>query len=287
MNETVEGKQQNLRQLLTAASERLASTSPSARADAEILLAHCLQKPRSYLFTWPEKEVGQTLAAEFTRLVDARERGVPVAHLTGFREFWTLNLKVTPDTLIPRPETELLVETALTKLAGKQVVLDLGTGTGAIALALACEVPALHIIAADIFPTALAVAKENAQAHAIRNVQFILSDWFDALPAQRFDLIVSNPPYIEVQDPHLAQGDVRFEPPGALVSGDDGLHDIRRIIQDAPQWLANGGWLLLEHGYNQGLAVTGLLCSAGFQAVRCLPDLAGNDRVSLGQWLAV
>lgn len=235
MNETVEGKQQNLRQLLTAASERLASTSPSARADAEILLAHCLQKPRSYLFTWPEKEVGQTLAAEFTRLVDARERGVPVAHLTGFREFWTLNLKVTPDTLIPRPETELLVETALTKLAGKQVVLDLGTGTGAIALALACEVPALHIIAADIFPTALAVAKENAQAHAIRNVQFILSDWFDALPAQRFDLIVSNPPYIEVQDPHLAQGDVRFEPPGALVSGDDGLHDIRRIIQDAPQ----------------------------------------------------
>ncbi|QLQ31652.1 MAG: peptide chain release factor N(5)-glutamine methyltransferase [Candidatus Thiothrix singaporensis] len=286
MNETHKEEQQNLRQLLTAASGRLASTSPSARADAEILLAHCLQKPRSYLFTWPEKEVGQTLSAEFTRLIDARERGVPVAYLTGFREFWTLNLKVTPDTLIPRPETELLVETALAKLAGKQTVLDLGTGTGAIALALACEHPALHIIATDISPAALAVARENAQTHTIHNVQFILSDWFSALPAQHFDLIASNPPYIEVQDPHLAQGDVRFEPSGALVSGEDGLHDIRQIIQEAPQWLANGGWLLLEHGYNQRLAVTGLLRSAGFQEVRCLPDLAGNDRVSLGQWLA-
>lgn len=292
-----------MRELLAEATQKLTGTSESARADAEILLAHCLQKPRVWLFTWPEKEVDPAIATEFRHLLAERGRGVPIAHLTGQREFWTLNLKVTPDTLIPRPETELLVETALSLLPsplegrrrrrlgaglgvrGKRVsALDLGTGTGAIALSIASERPDLPITATDVSPAALAVAAENARTHAIHNVQFILSDWFSALPAQRFHLIISNPPYIEAQDPHLKQGDVRFEPLTALASGEDGLDDIRHLVQAAPQWLENGGWLLLEHGYHQGRAVTALLQAAGFRQVRCLPDLAGNDRVSLGQW---
>ncbi|HRJ53305.1 MAG TPA: peptide chain release factor N(5)-glutamine methyltransferase [Candidatus Thiothrix moscowensis] len=289
------GQGSRVRELLVWAVQQLI-VSESARADAEILLAHCLQKPRTWLFTWPEKEVDPAIRAEFQRLLAERARGVPVAYLTGQREFWTLNLKVTPDTLIPRPETELLVETALSLLpaplageglgmGGKGAALDLGTGTGAIALALATERPDLPITAIDFSPAALAVAAENARTHAIHNVQFILSDWFSALPPQRFHLIISNPPYIEAQDPHLNQGDVRFEPSTALASGVDGLDDIRHLVQTAPQWLENGGWLLLEHGYNQGKAVTALLQAAGFQQVRCLPDLAGNERVSLGQYL--
>ncbi|MDD5393762.1 MAG: peptide chain release factor N(5)-glutamine methyltransferase [Thiothrix sp.] len=284
-----------IRELLANAVLKLQASSESARADAEILLAHCLQKSRTWLFTWPEKEVDSTIATAFMRLLDERSKGVPIAHLTGQREFWTLNLKVTPDTLIPRPETELLVETALlllpSPLEGEGLgvrgysLLDLGTGTGAIALAIASERPDAHVIACDFSPAALAVAQENAHAHHIRNVQFVQSDWFGALPAQRFSLIVSNPPYIETDDPHLRQGDVRFEPLSALASGMDGLDDIRHIIQTAPQWLEAGGWLLLEHGYNQGASVTALLRNAGFQKVRCLPDLAGNDRVSVGQWL--
>ncbi|EIJ33724.1 peptide chain release factor N(5)-glutamine methyltransferase [Thiothrix nivea] len=306
-------------ELLAEAVLQLETVSESARADAEILLAHCLQKPRTWLFTWPEKEIDANIVAEFQRLLTEREQGVPVAHLTGQREFWTLNLKVTPDTLIPRPETELLVETALEIIRrvddcrgnplwlpssragtgacpyvaqvsppigarGAISALDLGTGTGAIALAIASEHPDLHITATDFSPAALAVAKENAHTHTIHNVQFILSDWFNALPARHFDIIVSNPPYIEDNDPHLSQGDVRFEPLTALASGQDGLDNIRKIVSNAPQWLADGGWLLLEHGYNQGVAVTALLRETGFREVRCLPDLAGNDRVSLGQW---
>jgi release factor glutamine methyltransferase len=164
--------------------------------------------------------------------------------------------------------------------------LDLGTGTGAIALSLAKERPDLNITACDFSAAALAVATENAHSNHIHTVQFIQSNWFNNLSPQRFDVIVSNPPYIETNDPHLTQGDVRFEPLTALTAGQDGLDDIRHIVQTAPHWLVNGGWLLLEHGYNQGTAVTTLLQTAGFQQIRCLPDLAGNDRVSLGQWLA-
>lgn len=278
----------NNQELLADATLTLQATSESARADAEILLAHCLQKSRTYLYTWPEKVVDSNTEATFRQLLAERLRGVPIAHLTGQREFWTLNLKVTPDTLIPRPETELLVETAISLLpAGSSAILDLGTGTGAIALSIAHERPDLQVTACDFSAAALAVASENAQTHHISNMQFIQSNWFSALPSQHFDLIVSNPPYIEADDPHLAQGDVRFEPLTALASGQDGLDDIRHIVQSAPQWLANGGWLLLEHGYHQGKAVTTLLQAAGFQQVRCLPDLAGNDRVSLGQWQTV
>ena len=277
----------NNQALLADAVQQLQTASESARADAEILLAHCLQKSRTYLFAYPETAVDSLTEASFRELLAERLRGVPIAHITGQREFWTLNLKVTPDTLIPRPETELLVETALKLGSSSSHILDLGTGTGAIAIAIASERPDVQVTACDFSAAALAVAQENAQVNSIHNVHFIQSDWFSALPAQRFDMIVSNPPYIEADDPHLAQGDVRFEPLTALASGQDGLNDIRHLIQTAPQWLVNGGWLLLEHGYNQGKAVTALLQTTGFQQVHCLPDLAGNDRVSLGQWLTI
>ncbi len=277
----------NNQELLADAHQQLQSTSESARVDAEILLAYCLQKSRTYLYTWPEKTVDSRAEATFRQLLEERIRGVPVAHLTGQREFWTLNLKVTPDTLIPRPETELLVETAifLLKERTSPSILDLGTGSGAIALSLASERPDLNITACDFSVAALAVATENANTHQLHNVSFIQSDWFSNLPPQRFDVIVSNPPYIEASDPHLTQGDVRFEPLSALIAGQGGLDDIRHIVQTAPHWLTHGGWLLLEHGYNQGTAVTTLLQLVGFQQVHCLPDLAGNPRVSLGQWL--
>lgn len=274
----------NNQELLAEATQRLTTTSESARADAEILLAHCLQKSRTYLYTWYEKTVDNTTEATFRQLMAERLRGVPIAHLTGQRDFWTLTLKVTPDTLIPRPETELLVETALTVGSNATNFLDLGTGTGAIALSLAHERPDAQFTACDFSAAALAVATENAHNNAIHNVQFIHSNWFSALPPQRFDVIVSNPPYIETNDPHLTQGDVRFEPRSALTSGQDGLDDLHHIITTAPHWLVTGGWLLLEHGYNQGQVVTTLLHNAGFQQVCCLPDLGGNDRVSLGQW---
>ena len=271
---------------LNAAIQALRTTSESPRADAEILLAHCLGKSRTWLFTWADKTLESAVITAFQRLLAERLRGVPIAHLIGYREFWTLNLKVTPDTLIPRPETELLVETALSLFPPTPAhVLDLGTGTGAIALSIASERPDCAVTACDFSAAALAVAQENAQSHGITNATFVQSDWFTALPAQRFALIVSNPPYIEAADPHLQQGDVRFEPLSALAAGSDGLDDIRQIIHYAPDWLAHTGWLLLEHGYNQGQAVTVLLQERGLQAVRCLRDLAGNERVSLGQWL--
>lgn len=271
--------------LLNTAIQALNNTSESPRADAELLLAHCVGKSRTWLRTWSDKTLDGGIIAAFQTLLAERLRGVPIAHLIGYREFWTLNLKVTPDTLIPRPETELLVETALALLPTTAVnVLDLGTGTGAIALSLASERPAWQVTAVDVSAAALAVAQENAQNNGIHNVHFQPSDWFTALPAQRFAMIVSNPPYIEAADPHLQQGDVRFEPLSALASGSDGLDDIRHLIHHAPDWLEQNGWLLLEHGYNQGQAVTALLHERGFQNVRCLLDLAGNERLSLGQW---
>lgn len=271
--------------LLNTAIQALNNTSESPRADAELLLAHCVGKSRTWLLTWSDKTLDGGIIAAFQTLLAERLRGVPIAHLIGYREFWTLNLKVTPDTLIPRPETELLVETALALPPTTAVnVLDLGTGTGAIALSLASERPAWQVTAVDVSAAALAVAQENAQNNGIHNVHFQPSDWFTALPAQRFAMIVSNPPYIEAADPHLQQGDVRFEPLSALASGSDGLDDIRHLIHHAPDWLEQNGWLLLEHGYNQGQVVTALLHERGFQNVRCLLDLAGNERLSLGQW---
>lgn len=271
-----------IRALLARAAAQI--DSDSAQLDAEVLLAHVLQQPRSYLVAWPEHVPDSAQQAAFSALVERRCAGEPVAHLTGRREFWSLDLDVTPATLIPRPDTESLVQCALAHLpvdaAGR--VADLGTGSGCIALALAHERPACQVIASDVSSAALQVARANAARLGVTNIDFIASDWCDALGETSFDLIVSNPPYIAVDDPHLHSGDVRFEPHSALAAGADGLDDLRRIIACARAHLAAGGSLLLEHGYDQGAAVRQLLCAHGYRAVTTHCDLAGHERVSEG-----
>lgn len=276
-----------IRELLAdarAAIER-ASTGDSAQLDAELLLAHVLEQPRTHLFAWPERAVPAAHEAAFRALLGRRIAGEPIAYLTGRREFWSLPLAVDASTLIPRPDTERLVEVALELLPQPRArVLDLGTGTGAIALALASERRGWSLCGVDIEPAAVALARRNAAALALANVEFAVSDWFAALPSQRFDAIVSNPPYIDADDPHLQRGDVRFEPRRALVSARDGIADIAAIAAAAPAFLHGGGWLLFEHGYAQGAAVRGLLEAAGFGAVRTWRDYGGNERVSGGAW---
>lgn len=261
--------------------------SPTARLDAELLLAAALGKPRSYLRTWPEHEPGAEQLTAFAALLERRRAGEPVAYILGHQGFWSLDLEVAPHTLIPRPDTELLVETALALLSATPLkALDLGTGTGAIALALASERGGWKVTGVDRIAEAVALAERNRQRLKLGNAEFRLSSWFDALAGERFGLIVSNPPYIAASDRHLGEGDVRFEPISALVAGADGLDDIRRIIDQAPQHLEAGGWLLLEHGYDQAEAVRGLLRAAGFATVDSRRDLGGHERISLGQWSA-
>ncbi|OED44991.1 protein-(glutamine-N5) methyltransferase, release factor-specific [Endozoicomonas sp. (ex Bugula neritina AB1)] len=271
---------------LSKASSEL-SDSKTARLDAELLLAHVLDKPRSYFFTWPEKELSETQQQAFQHLIDQRKQGTPVAYLIGEREFWSLSLKVNEDTLIPRPDTELLVELALAQPIAKQArIVDLGTGTGAIALALAHERPNWHISAVDMNAKALTIAKENAQLNRINNVSFIEGSWCQPLPESDrglLDMIVSNPPYIRSDDPHLQQGDVRFEPLSALTSGPDGLNDIRAIVQQSHSLLKVNGWILIEHGYDQGKAVRNILSKHGFSQIRTEADLSQQDRVTLAQ----
>ncbi|OKA23605.1 protein-(glutamine-N5) methyltransferase, release factor-specific [Pseudomonas versuta] len=258
--------------------------SPSARLDAELLLAAALGKSRSYLHTWPEKIVSSESALTFAEYLLRRRAGEPVAYILGQQGFWKLDLEVAPHTLIPRPDTELLVETALDLLrASPARVLDLGTGSGAIALALASERPAWHITAVDRVLEAVALAERNRQRLQLDNVHVLTSHWFSALDGQRFDLIISNPPYIAAGDVHLGKGDVRFEPESALVAGVDGLDDIREIIQAAPQHLNAGGQLMLEHGYDQAAAVRQLLLDAGFEQVESRKDLGTHERITLGR----
>ena len=260
-------------------------TSPTARLDAELLLAAVLGKPRSYLRTWPEHEPGAEQLAAFAALLERRRMGEPVAYILGHQGFWSLDLEVAPHTLIPRPDTELLVETALQLApATPQRVLDLGTGSGAIALALASERGGWQVIGVDRIAEAVALAERNRQRLKLGNAEFRQSSWFDGLAGERFGLILSNPPYIAADDRHLGEGDVRFEPVSALVAGVDGLDDIRQIIAQAPRHLQAGGWLLLEHGYDQAEAVRELLAAAGFTAVDSRRDLGGHQRISLGRW---
>lgn len=270
---------------LAAASEKLGSVSSSPRLDAELLLAHCLEASRSHLRAWPEKPVEPAQLNRFETLLARRLKGEPIAYLVGEREFWSTPLRVTPEVLVPRPETELLVELALSRLpaGGTPRIADLGTGSGAIAIALARECRRCQVIATDVAESALAVARWNAEALELRNVAFRLGHWFDALDDARFDLILSNPPYIREDDPHLHLIDVRFEPPHALISGKDGLDALRTLAAGAGRHLAPGGWLMLEHGYDQGKAVRRLLEKAGFTAVETRQDLAGHDRVTLGR----
>lgn len=264
---------------------RQAATRSIDRADAELLLAHAVGRDRAWLFAHATDELDTAQAAAFADLLARRAAGEPVAYLTGRRGFWTLDLEVGPDTLIPRPETELLVELALARLPADAParVADLGTGSGAIALAIASERPLAAVIATDASKAALAVAVRNAQRNGIDNIWFRRGSWYTALGNERFDLIASNPPYIADGDPHLGEGDLRFEPAMALSCGTDGLDAIREIIAGASAHLAPRGWLLLEHGWEQGEAIRALLHEAAFVEVATERDLEGRDRVSLGR----
>ncbi len=269
--------------VLAAATHQL-HASPTPRLDAELLLSHTLNKPRSYLFTWPETLLNTAQREQFQQLITQRQKGVPIAYLTHERAFWNLQLKVTHATLIPRPDTERLVELALSQtLPERAAVADLGTGTGAIALALAKERPKWSLTAIDKSPDALTVAKENARYNDIDNVTFLQGSWCEPLANTTVDMIVSNPPYIRDDDPHLHSGDVRHEPRSALASGADGLQDIRLIASTAQPILKPGAWLLLEHGFDQGEEVQAILSHCGYQHVCTEVDLAGQDRVTLAQ----
>ena len=249
-----------------------------------MLLAEALNKSRSWLFAYPEKQLEQDQLAAFERLFERRLTGEPIAHILGQREFWGLTLAVNASTLIPRPDTETLVEAALDlPLSGNASVLDLGTGTGAIALALGHERSGWQILGADFSEDAVALAKRNAELTDLTRVSFVHSDWYTAFAGQRFDLIVSNPPYINKNDRHLNEGDVRFEPASALVAEHQGLADLEHIIFEAPNYLQPAGFLMLEHGYDHGEAVRKLLEQQGFIAADTIQDLGGNDRVSFAQ----
>ncbi|WP_429216289.1 peptide chain release factor N(5)-glutamine methyltransferase [Aeromonas veronii] len=260
----------------------------SPRADADVLLCHLLGCRRSYLMTWPERELDAAQQATLQTWLARRLNGEPIAHLVGEREFWSLPLKVSPATLIPRPDTEVLVEQALTRIPqGPCAVLDLGTGTGAIALALKSERPEVDVWAVDRMADAAALARENSAALGLP-IEVRDGSWFEPLGepdrdnTPRFAVIVSNPPYIDGADPHLEQGDVRFEPRSALVADDAGLADIRHIVAHAPAYLLSDGWLLLEHGWDQGEAVRQLLRDGGYREVSTVRDYGDNDRVTLG-----
>ncbi len=277
--------------LLRQATARLAAAgSPSARLDAEVLLCHVLGVDRTWLYTWGDRTAEAATLASLDALLARREAGEPVAYLTGEREFWGLRLATEPSTLIPRPDTETLVEVALEKAAAAPGrLLDLGTGTGAIALAFASERPGWAVLGVDLRAEAVALAGRNAERLGITGAEFRQGDWFSALgqdePAgERFDLIVSNPPYLADDDPHLARGDVRFEPLSALVAGEGGLADLHHLVRGAREYLVAGGWLLLEHGAEQGAAVRQALTAAGYRDVASRRDLAGHERISLGSW---
>ncbi|GHB11025.1 peptide chain release factor N(5)-glutamine methyltransferase [Salinicola rhizosphaerae] len=270
---------------LREATLRLDASS-TARLDAEVLLAHVCQRDRTWLYTWGDRVLARDVAEAFEALVGRRVEGWPVAYLTGEREFWGLPIQTSPATLIPRPDTERLVEVALEASAGRATgaLLDLGTGTGAVALAFASERSGWQVTGVDVAKDAVALATDNGRRLQIVNAAFLQSDWFAAVGERRFDLIVSNPPYIAAGDPHLALSDVRFEPESALVAADQGLHDIRRIVSVAPLHLSDGGELWIEHGYAQGASVRDMLTQRGFAGVASHRDLAGHERVSGGRW---
>lgn len=270
--------------LLAKAAGSLAGDE--ARMEAELLLARALGKPRSWLYAHADEGVEESQARAFESLLGRRRGGEPIAHILGSREFWSLDLAVTADTLIPRPETELLVELALLRTPDRRAatrVLDLGTGSGAIALAIAHERPLARVTAVDAQARALDVARKNAARLGLDRIRFLHSDWFSAIRDETFDLVVSNPPYIADDDPHLLSRELRAEPRSALASGPDGLDSLRKIAAGAPTRLAPGGWLLLEHGYQQAAEVRALLSAAGMIDVETFQDLEGRDRVTGGR----
>ena len=267
---------------LAWASGLFQAYSDSARLDAELLLAHALGKPRSYLYSWPEKVIADSAWSQFQRLVAERCKPTPVAYLLGQREFYGLEFTTTPTALVPRPETELLIDLALARIAPDQPlrVVDLGTGTGIIAVTLKLHRPRLEVFATDVDPACIELARKNAARHHT-TVEFIVSDWYQGLPVgSRFDLILSNPPYVAAEHPFLAEGDLPAEPRLALTPGRTGLEALQPLIAGAPDHLARDGWLIVEHGYDQQASVARLLAENGFGEIECALDANNLPRTT-------
>lgn len=264
----------------------LDSISTSAKLEAEILLARVLGKDRSFLRAWPEARLNTVQITRFREFIEARRNGMPIAYVCGFKEFWSKEFKVSPAVLIPRPETELLVEMALEVIpSGRPLaVLELGSGSGIIAVSLALERPELEILATDISPAALAIARENAHLHRVNTIRFLISNWFESIPETKFDLVVSNPPYVAHNDPHLKQGDLVFEPELALQSGPSGLEALELIADQARQWLSPGGQVLLEHGFEQVHELGRMLNRFGYIQITTRRDLQDHARVTRARW---
>ena len=275
-----------IKQALSEARNKLQTSSPSPAVDASTMLCHVLDCSPSHLIAWPDKELSQQQAVQFSDMLQQRNAGAPVAYITGKREFWSLPFKVTPDVLIPRPETETLVEFVLERFSDKTAlsVADLGTGSGAIACALAVEHPRWNIIATDTSQKALNIAQFNASAHNLENIHFLHGQWFEPLATLDFDLIISNPPYVAIDDPHLIEGDVRFEPAAALISGEQGTDAIALLTRQAGNYLRTDGWLVVEHGYDQQQAVYNCFKHGDFEDIIQLTDLAGQPRVTAGRY---
>lgn len=271
-----------IRQYLEDGAAILRTVSDSPRLEAELLMGLVLEKPRSFLHAWPEQCLSTPQADCFETLLRRRFAGEPIAYMTGIREFWSMPLKVTPDVLIPRPETELLVDKALLRLADHEElrVLDLGSGCGAVSLALAKERPHAQVIGVDISRAALDVARINARLQKLDNVEFRESDWFDAVRGEKFHVVVGNPPYIAEDDPHLARGDALFEPRLALDAGPGGMECFRAIIDRAHNYIVRQGWLLLEHGRDQHMPLRRLLEAQHYHDITIHKDAAGHDRVT-------
>ena len=276
----------NISQAIADAKNQLHGFTDSVQADVEILLCHVLECSRTWLHTWPEKELTHAQITHFKTLINKRREHQPVAYLTGKRGFWSFELDVNESTLIPRPETELLVEIALEKIPPDSTmqILDLGTGSGAIALAIAHELPHCHVTAIEQSSAALKIAIKNSLSLNLKNITFIQGNWFEPVQGKRFDLIVSNPPYIAEHDKHLIQGDVQHEPITALASGKDGLNDIRHLISQASNHLNQNGWLILEHGYDQHKVIQQLFTQPGYHQIQQVNDLNGHVRVSMGKY---
>ena len=272
----------SIRQYLDDGAAILRAVSESPRLEAELLMGLVLRKPRSYLHAWPEQRLSDEQATRYEALLRQRFSGEPIAYMTGVREFWSMPLKVTPQVLIPRPETELLVEKTLLRLPEDQElrVLDLGAGSGAVALAIAKERPRATVVGVDISLAALDVARFNARLQKIGNVEFRESDWFDAVRGEKFDIVIGNPPYVAEDDPHLGRGDARFEPRLALDAGPGGMECFRAIVDRAHNYIVRQGWLLLEHGPTQHMPLRRLLEAQHYHEITIHKDAAGRDRVT-------